>query len=110
MSTLYVEPFSGIAGDMLLGALCGLTDGYTEIKELPDKLHLHDGKIEINEVEKNGIVCKHVKVIDLNEGKDEHRHSHDHDVPHDHDHGHSHNHGHGRHLTAPKRSPKAFFS
>jgi uncharacterized protein (TIGR00299 family) protein len=99
MSTLYVEPFSGLAGDMLLGALCGLTDGYDEIKALPDKLHLHDGKIEINEVEKNGIVCKHVKVIDLNEGKDSHQHSHDHDHPHDHDHGHSQNHSHGRHLS-----------
>ncbi|MCZ6674323.1 MAG: nickel pincer cofactor biosynthesis protein LarC [Verrucomicrobia bacterium] len=99
MNTLYVEPFSGLAGDMLLGALCGLTDGYEEIKELPDKLHLPDGKVEINEVEKNGIVCKHVKVIDLNDGKETHHHSHDHDHPHDHDHGHSHNHSHGRHLS-----------
>ena len=104
MSILYVEPFSGLAGDMLLGALCGLTDGYDEIKALPDKLHLHDGKIEINEVEKNGIVCKHVKVIDLNEGKETHHHSHDddehsHGHDHAHDHGHSHNHGHGRHLS-----------
>lgn len=96
MSILYVEPFSGLAGDMLLGALCGLTDGYDEIKALPDQLHLHDGKIEISELEKNGIVCKHVKVIDLNPDQ-EHHHSHDHD--HDHDHGHSHNHGHGRHLS-----------
>jgi pyridinium-3,5-bisthiocarboxylic acid mononucleotide nickel chelatase len=105
MTTLYVEPFSGIAGDMLLSALCGLTDGYDEIKALPDKLHLHDGKIEINEVEKNGIVCRHVKVIDLNEGKETHHHSHDHDhshdddQAHDHDHGHPHNHSHGRHLS-----------
>ena len=102
MSTLYVEPFSGLAGDMLLGALCGLTDGYDEIKALPDKLHLHDGKVEINEVEKNGIVCKHVKVIDLNPDQDhdhDHGHSHDHDHDQDHDHGHSHNHSHGRHLS-----------
>jgi pyridinium-3,5-bisthiocarboxylic acid mononucleotide nickel chelatase len=121
MSTLYVEPFSGLAGDMLLGALCGLTDGYDEIKALPGKLHLHDGKVEINEVEKNGIVCKHVKVIDLNEGQETHHHSpddehshghshdhdhsqdhdhgHSHDHSHDHDHGHSHNHSHGRHLS-----------
>lgn len=97
MNILYVEPFSGLAGDMLLGALCGLTDGYEEIKALPGKLHLHDGKVEINEVEKNGIVCKHVKVIDLNEGKETHHHTHDDD--HSHDHGHSHNHSHGRHLS-----------
>ena len=90
MSTLYVEPFSGLAGDMLLSALCGLTDGYEEIQALPDKLHLHDGKVEINELEKNGIVCKHVKVIDLNSDQEHH---------HSHDHGHTHNHGHGRHLS-----------
>lgn len=95
MTILYVEPFSGLAGDMLLGALCGLTDAYDELKELPGKLHLPDGKIEVNEVEKNGIVCKHVKVIDLNPS--EHKHSHD--YSHDHDHGHSHNHPHGRHLS-----------
>ena len=83
MTTLYVEPFSGLAGDMLLSALCGLTDAYDEIKKLPGKLHLPDGKVEINEVEKNGIVCKHVKVIDLNPNKEHH---------HSHDHGHSHNH------------------
>ena len=103
MSILYVEPFSGIAGDMLLGALCGLTDGYDEIKELPGKLHLHDGKVEVNEVEKNGIVCKHVKVIDLNEGTSNNHHLHDHghthEHSHEHDHGHSHNHNHGRHLS-----------
>lgn len=103
MNTLYVEPFSGIAGDMLLSALCGLTDAYDDIVKLPDQLHLHDGKVEINELEKNGIVCKHVKVVDLNpDGSHHHSHedhdySHDHD--HSHDHGHSHNHGHGRHLS-----------
>lgn len=26
MNTLYVEPFSGLSGDMFLGALAGLTD------------------------------------------------------------------------------------
>lgn len=101
MNTLYVEPFSGIAGDMMLSALCGLSDAYDDIVKLPDQLHLHDGKVEINEVEKNGIVCKHVNIIDLNPD-DTHHHSHDdhsHDHPHDHDHGHSHNHGHGRHLS-----------
>lgn len=98
MNTLYVEPFSGIAGDMLLSALCGLDDAYEDIQNLPDQLHLPDGKIEINELEKNGIVCKHVQVIDLNPDGT-HPHSHDDDHSHDHDHGHSHNHGHGRHLS-----------
>ena len=90
MNTLYVEPFSGIAGDMLLSALCALADGYEEIVKLPGQLHLPDGKVEINQVEKNGIVCKHVNVIDLNP---EERHHHHHDHTHDHDHDHDHDHG-----------------
>ena len=101
MNTLYVEPFSGIAGDMLLSALCALADGYEEIVALPGQLHLPDGKVEINELEKNGIVCKHVNIIDLNPEETHHHHHHDHDHDHDHghDHGHDHNHGHGRHLS-----------
>lgn len=70
MSILYIEPFSGISGDMFLGALCGLTDSYKTIKKLPELLGLKDGKVEVNDVNKNGIVCKHVKVIDLGSGSD----------------------------------------
>ena len=107
MSIIYIEPFSGLAGDMLLSAFCSLTDGYDEIIALPNKLHLHDGKVEVHTVEKNGIVCQHVKIIDLNDGNDHHSHgdyskeekSHDHDHHHDHGHHHeAHSHAH-RHLS-----------
>ncbi len=64
MSILYIEPFSGSSGDMCLGALCSLTNGYDAIQKLPQQLALGDGKVEIREVTKNGIVCKHVQVID----------------------------------------------
>ena len=85
MKNLYIEAFSGLSGDMFLGALAGLTDAYDELVSLPEKLHLHDAKVEINEVEKNGIFCKHVHVVEL-----EHKHHHEH--------GHHHHH-HGRHLS-----------
>ncbi len=65
MNTLYIEPFSGLSGDMFLGSLCGLLDAYSDIVELPKKLSLHDTRIEIAQVEKNGIVCKHINVVDL---------------------------------------------
>lgn len=100
MKTLYIEPFSGLSGDMLLSALCGLADYYDEIVKLPAKLHLHDGKVVINTVNKNGIVCNHVHIIDLGADgnhKHTHEHSHDHNHSHSHDHDHSHSHGH-RHL------------
>lgn len=92
MSILYIEPFSGLAGDMLLSAFCALTDSYDDIIDLPNKLHLHDGKVEVHTVDKNGIVCQHVKVIDLNEGEHNHHHSHSHGTHH-------HHHGPHRHLS-----------
>ncbi len=67
MTVLYIEPFSGLSGDMLLSAFCGLADYYEEIVRLPQKLNLPDGKIVVDIVNKNGIVCKHVRPIDLNE-------------------------------------------
>lgn len=63
-STLYIEPFSGVAGDMLLSALCGLADAYDDILALPSLLHLPDARIEIQTLRKNGISCRHVKITE----------------------------------------------
>lgn len=102
MSQLYVEAFSGLSGDMLLSALCDLADYHEEIIKLPGKLHLNDGKVEINTVNKNGIVCKHVHIIDINEkGGDQLQHDHHHHHHHDHEHTHSqdtHSHHHHEHT------------
>lgn len=95
MNTLYIEPFSGLSGDMFLSALCGLTDGYELIQSLPEKLNLPDGKVKIQQLNKNGIVCQHVKIIDLNQTAESHSHSHSH--THHHGHGHHLHHGHGHH-------------
>ena len=98
MNTLYIEPFSGLSGDMFLGALCGLLEAYDDLEELPQKLNLPDGRVEITSVEKNGIVCRHVNVVDLNEPTNAHHdHGHKHEHPHHHhkhDEGHSHSHSH----------------
>lgn len=93
MTDLYIEPFSGLSGDMLLSAFCGLADYYDEIVHLPAKLNLPDGKVVIDTVNKNGIVCKSVRIIDLNEGQADHHHHH-----HDHNHHHHHHHAAHRHL------------
>ncbi|MCF6222109.1 MAG: nickel pincer cofactor biosynthesis protein LarC [Flavobacteriaceae bacterium] len=84
MSVLYIESFSGLSGDMFLGALAGLTDSYCELKKLPELLNLKDGEIKITEVDKNGIVCKHVRVIDLNVLDKKHLHEHHHHHSHRH--------------------------
>jgi uncharacterized protein (TIGR00299 family) protein len=67
MSVIYIEPFSGASGDMFLGTLATLADAHDDLLDLPGRLHLHDTRIEIHEVKKNGIACRQVKVIDLGE-------------------------------------------
>lgn len=102
MNTIYIEAFSGLSGDMLLSALTNLAGYHDEIRKLPQKLHLSDGKVEINTVNKNGIVCQHVSIIDLNQthisppGGHSHSHHHDHDHEDDHSH-HHHDHSHDHH-------------
>ncbi len=76
MKTLLIEAFSGLSGDMFLGALAGLTDSYDDLEKFPALFGLSDGQIKISKVNKNGIVCKHVHVVDLNEEKDHHHHRH----------------------------------
>jgi pyridinium-3,5-bisthiocarboxylic acid mononucleotide nickel chelatase len=63
---LKIEAFAGMSGDMFLGALCGLADAYDTIRKLPSMLHLEkEVAVEVRDVSKNGIACKHVKVVDL---------------------------------------------
>lgn len=73
-SILKIEAFSGASGDMFLGALAGLANAYDELLNLPALLNFDTkAKIEISEKNKNGIVCKHIKVVEL-----EHEHVHRH--------------------------------
>ncbi len=122
MKELYIEPFSGLAGDMLLSAFCGLADYYEEIIHLPEKLNLPDGKVVVESVIKNGIVCKYVRIIDLNKNQDRdhdhvhqhdrHEHDHhghdhlDHKHDHQHEHHHSHDHEHHDHDHGPDIEPE----
>ncbi len=93
MNTIYIEAFSGLSGNMFLSAFCDLLDDYDILKNLPKQLHLPDGKIEIDKVNKNGISCNYIEVIDLN-GQGQHKH---HKHAHE-ENDHSHDHGNHRHL------------
>ncbi|MBK7106273.1 MAG: nickel pincer cofactor biosynthesis protein LarC [Ignavibacteriae bacterium] len=62
---LKIEAFSGASGDMFLSALAQLTNSFDELISLPALLNFGDhAEIKITDVMKNGISCKHVKVID----------------------------------------------
>ncbi|MCG8305989.1 MAG: nickel pincer cofactor biosynthesis protein LarC [Cytophagales bacterium] len=101
MSILKIEAFSGLSGDMFLGALTDLAGAYTELELLPRKLHLENVEVKITEVEKAGIACRHIKILDHNtyenlEHLPAHIHSHDHRHKHTHTH-HAHAGGHTPH-------------
>jgi len=62
MKQLYIEAFSGLSGDMFLGAFMSLTGKQKDLITLPQKLKLDHVDITVETVSKNGIVCPHVKV------------------------------------------------
>jgi uncharacterized protein (DUF111 family) len=79
MSILKIEAFSGLSGDMFLSAFASLADGYEEIKTLPQKLGIEkEVEIRMQDMNKTGIECRHIKIIDKNKEKDPSHHQHRH--------------------------------
>jgi uncharacterized protein (TIGR00299 family) protein len=102
--TLYLECFSGISGDMTVGALLDLGADQDVLKQTLDLLHVEGYEIRIGRVSKCGIDACDFDVIipsqpDYDEGHHhEHEHDHDHDHEHDHHHHeHDHEHEHEQH-------------
>ena len=62
MKILYFDCFSGISGDMLLGAFIDLGIDKDILLSLPKKLKLEQVKFEINKVNKNGISATKVDI------------------------------------------------
>ncbi len=57
MRTAILDPFSGIAGDMALGALLGVGLDAGWLRALPARLGLADVRVEIREVLRGELVC-----------------------------------------------------
>lgn len=98
MNILYMDCFSGISGNMTIGAFLDLgVDEKMLINEL-NKLNVDGYKIEISKKIKNGIEGTYFDVILEDEENDSHDHEHllehVHSHGHDHDHGHEHTHDH----------------
>ncbi len=64
MKTLKIEPFSGISGDMTLGALIDLGAPGEMLVALPGILGFTDVSITISEIQKCGICCTKVTIFD----------------------------------------------
>jgi len=93
MKTLYLDIFSGISGDMFVGALIDLgVDAHKLEREL-GKLKLDGYHLHVSRQHKSAI--EGVK-FDVHLA---HEHEHDHHHEHGHDHGDDHKHGHAAHTT-----------
>lgn len=57
MRTAILDPFSGIAGDMALGALLGVGLDAAWLRQLPARLGLPDVRVDIREVLRGELVC-----------------------------------------------------
>ncbi|MEH7112911.1 LarC family nickel insertion protein [Neobacillus niacini] len=97
MKTLYFDCFSGVSGDMVIGALIDAGADPVRLVEELKKLHIEDEyELKWKKVVKNGITSTKFDVVLLNQHHDhEHTHSHDHEHDHGHTHSHDHEHDHG---------------
>src|SRR5262245_45623076 len=95
MKTLYLDLFSGISGDMFIGALIDLGVDSRALEHELEKLdvggyHLHIGKAT------KGTISGTKFNVHVTRNGSEHTHGHDRVASdHDHDHGHTHAHAHG---------------
>ncbi len=93
---LYLECYSGISGDMTVGALLDLGADADVLKQALDSLHVDGYEIRIGRASKCGIDACDFDVIipDQPEYDEGHMHEHEH---HHHDHDHEHEHHHHDH-------------
>ena len=94
MKTLYLDIFSGLSGDMFIGALLDLGVDFDTLDRELSKLGVEGYHLHFRRDSKSAI--EGVKFDVHLEHDHDHHHDHDDDEDHhhDHDHGHSHSHSH----------------
>ena len=104
---LYLECYSGISGDMTVGALLDLGASRERLMEELEKLGIGGYHLHFGRTQKCGIDAYDFDVH-LEEEEHDHGHDHDHNHHHDHedhhDHGHHHHHEHGEYQDAHARA------
>ena len=111
MSTLYLEPFSGLSGDMLNALLLDLGADRKHLEEALKTLSLDGYHLHVDRIAKSSIwgtdFDVHMEHGEKDHGIagdfDHHHHEHDHDHDHhehEHIHEHAHSHMHAEHTHA----------
>ena len=99
MKILYLDIFSGIAGDMFIAALLDLGVDVGKLERELKKLKLDGYHLHISRGQKSAIAGVKFVVHLAHEHDHMHEleHGHAHPQEHDHNHGHAHEHGHHHH-------------
>src|SRR5438874_10797484 len=101
MKIAYIDCFSGISGDMFLGALIDAGVPLAIFEETVAPLN-NGARLAIAKTDRSGIAATKVDVV-FNEEVDRPRVEHEHYVPHHHGHTHEHSHekviGHTHHIA-----------
>ena len=106
MKTLYLDIFSGISGDMFIGALIDLgVDAHQLGREL-GKLKLDGYHLHVSRQHKSAIegVKFDVHLADAHDHHHDHGHEHHHEHGHEHGHEHHHEHEHDDHHHDDQRT------
>src|SRR5215471_19613611 len=93
MKTLYFDCFSGISGDMTIGALLDLGLGFDYLKTELRKLPVEGYELQMSRVTRSNLSAMKFDVVMEGEEKHEH-HDHDRHEHHDHEHHHGEQHPH----------------
>src|ERR1700757_3783701 len=88
MKTLYFDCFSGISGDMTIGALLDLGLDFGYLKSELRKLPVEGYELKVSRVVRSNLSATKFDVL-MDDGLE-----HEHDHHHAHHHGHSHSHFH----------------
>src|SRR5699024_871075 len=99
MKILYLDCFSGISGDMTIGALLDAGGDFSHLENELKKLHIQDEyELKVKKVIKNGILSTKFDVI-LNDEHDHHHHHHHHHHEHEASQAEEHHHHHHEHRA-----------
>src|SRR3989344_978414 len=80
MKTLYFDCFSGISGDMIIGALLDLGLDFKFLEKELNKLNIQGYKIEARKVIKNGISATKFDVVESHSHHGNHDHNHERNI------------------------------